>query len=62
MNVIAQVAQAVPLVDPVVTDIALVAIGFDQTKSEQSTIDHLDPIVDIIRIVDLPSRDSDGGG
>ena len=52
LDVVAKVAQAVPLVDPVVIDITVVVVfvGFDQTKGEQGTIDDFDPKVNVISV------------
>lgn len=61
LNVIAKVAHAVPLVDPVVTDITafIVFVEFNQTEREQSTVDDFDPIVNVVG-VSLSLIDSDG--
>jgi hypothetical protein len=61
LNVIAKVSHAVPLVDPVVADVTAVVVfvGFNQTESEQGTVDDFDPIVNIIGI-SLSSINSDG--
>lgn len=61
LDVIAKVAHAVPLVDPVIANFTpfVILVGFNQTERPQGTIDDFDPKVNVISI-SLSSIDSDG--
>jgi uncharacterized radical SAM superfamily protein len=64
LDVIAIVAQFVPLIDPVIIDVThfVILVRFNQTEGEHSAVEYLDIAADVLVIRVLAPVDSDGAG